>query len=164
MKFEIDLIAEDVEQARESGATGSWPDTVSVRRGLRGITDQALTEGLRLNKWVPLIEGMCLTMLTTAKTARCYSCTPDVPDFIEATHALIENARAVIDKGLTVNSEETVKCGIVMMEMSVRGMFTVLGFTEDRYRAMVTAVRDGGDIEALMTEWGYMKKEKSDEG
>lgn len=160
MRFERSLIDGEIECAREAG--GRWPPTTSVRHGLRSITDEVIHKALRNDSMAELAEGMCLIMLTSAKTTVAYNLDPDVADFVEACTALIEDARSVADRGLTTHDERTAKCGLVMLELTVRGIAAALGMP---YEDLVRAVHAGDDVRPILREAGLLKpeSEQSDE-
>lgn len=65
---------------------------------------------------------------------------PSIEDFREASVALIEDARAVFDRGVMVDDMATMRCGAVMLELTVRGMCAALG---QDYEEAMRAVHEG---------------------
>jgi hypothetical protein len=162
MEYEIGLIKNDTEQAG-SGVNGStdWGDTTSIRKGLRNITDDLIHQALMNDSMVDACTGMCLTMLVVAKFSYALRSIPDVRDFVEASQALIEDARSVADKGLMLHSHETTRCGAVMMEIVVRGMCAALSLPYDK---LLAAVNANEDIRPILIESGHIRQEGSNEG
>lgn len=139
MKAEIDLIKDGIPQndCREDGSV-FFGDTNSVRRGLRNMTDNMVLEALHSDSPVDLQEGIGTVMLVVAEAAWRLRIEPDVSDFVEASQALIEDARAVLDKGLMINDVPKTTVGIVMIEIVMRGIASCLN-PEITYDA---AIRD----------------------
>ena len=94
-------------------------------------------EGLKPDNMATLIATICRAMLDVAHAVDDHDAEPDVEDFVEAAIAHIENGRSVIDKGLTIDDMPTIKCGAVMLEITVRGICAALSISyEDAMRAV----------------------------
>lgn len=119
MKFEQDLVG------REPIPLGRVPST-EARRDVRVITDAFIFDALRANQMQPLLDGACDTMLTLARALNRHSIEAEVPDFMEAAVALIEDARTVFDAGMRVDDHDRAKIGAVMLELAVRGILAAL--------------------------------------
>lgn len=132
MKFEQDLV-------RKPGAPLHLPtreDCTVARREIRMVTDVLLVDGLRLNTLPPLVEGCCATMIVLAKALNRQELEPEVPHFIEAAVALIEDARTIFDAGMRVDDLDKALVGAVMIELTVRGICAALSVPyEDAMRA-----------------------------
>lgn len=132
MKWEQDLV-------RELGAPlepASPADVLSGRRVVRLASDVLLLDGLRTNTLPPLVEGCCGTMLALARVLNRHQLEPDVPHFIEAAGALIEDARTIFDAGFRVDDKDKAMVGAVMLEITVRGICAALSVPyEDAMRA-----------------------------
>ena len=117
--------------------------TTASRRELRIRTDALIADGQ-----IELVEGVeraCQIMLTIGSILEAHQLDPHEGDLIEATCASIENGRAVMDKGLLVDSEVTTKCGAVMLEIAVRGMLASLGVPYDNVLAECHRARVAGE-------------------
>jgi hypothetical protein len=119
----------------------------AARKTLREQTDVLIREALQLNSLPALAAHAGQVMLTVAQILVNAQAEPDVPDLIEATQALIEDGRAVMDRGLMIDSRETLLCGAVMLELACRGIFHALGLP---YEAVLSAVLAGVDLAALL--------------
>lgn len=153
MKAEMDIVRADiVADAKEP--------TTATRRALREATDAIIHDALLTNELPSLLQMSAECMIVVAGCMVSYEQDPGVPDFVEGAQACIECARAVIDKGLMLNSWETVRCGAVMLELTCRGIFAALGAPYDQVLAECYRARKAGEnpgIRALLTEHGLMK-------
>lgn len=141
MKFEQDLVG------REPVPLGRVP-TTEARRDVRVITDALIFDALRANKIPPLVGACCDTMLTLARALNRHGIDPEVPDFIEAAVALIEDARTVFDAGMRVDDMGRAKIGAVMLEVAVRGICAALSIDyENHMRARLAEGKaDGNEV------------------
>lgn len=156
MRQELDLVRASVTP------TPTQPKTAS-RRDLRLVTDDLIHGSLLKNDLPGLIGACALSIITVAKILASYEQEPAVESFVEAAQAHIENGRAVMDKGLTVDSWETANCGAVMIEITVRGVCACLGVPYDKILAEVHRARCAGEIpmvRELLEAEGLLKKEQ----
>lgn len=123
MKFEQDLVREPVEPLPEGVTRRPAGD---ARRDIRLLTDSLIHEALRANTLPPLVDGTCIVMLALARALNRHELVPEVPHFIEAAIALIEDARTVYDKGMLVDDADRAMVGAVMLEITVRGVCAAL--------------------------------------
>lgn len=136
MKFELDLV-------RASGV----PDTSAnaTRKELREITDELIHSALLVNDLPELVRLSAETMCIVARALVRFENDPQVPDFVEASQALIEQGRAVMDRGLMLGSPETINCGAVMLELTVRGICAALSVPYDQVLIEVHRARCAGE-------------------
>lgn len=125
MRFELDTM-------RDSVTPDPAAPTTETRRELRVTTDTLIHSGLLVNDLPELVRLSVDTMRVVAMGLLRYQREPDVPDFVEASQALIEQGRAVMDRGLLLRSWETVHCGAVMLELTVRGICAALSVPYDQ--------------------------------
>lgn len=154
MRQELDLVRASVTP------TPTQPKTAS-RRDLRLVTDDLIHGSLLKNDLPGLIGACALSIITVAKILASYEQEPAVESFVEAAQAHIENGRAVMDKGLTVDSWETANCGAVMIEITVRGVCACLGVPYDLALAEALRAQQDGtapDIRRVLTEAGILKE------
>lgn len=139
MHFELELIrnAPTTDAAELSNDKSQRPVESTIRREVRQATDHVMREADTLSA---LLSGCCVTMLAVARGLERCAQEPSIGDFREASVALIEDARAVFDRGVMVDDMETMRCGAVMMELVMRGMFAALG---QDYEASMRAVHEG---------------------
>lgn len=153
MKFELTLV-------RPTITSDPKAPTAPSRLLLRQASDRVLHDALALNDLPGLVETACDTMLVVAGVLAKYEQDPQVPDFVEGAQACIENARAVMDKGLLLQSWETVNCGAVMMEITLRGICATLGMPYEKVLARCHAARAAGEspeIRALLIAEGVIQ-------
>lgn len=149
MRFELDLIRTGrpaVIISEPMGAPPGWPprpglaERMEIRRKVREATDGLIHEALRRDDMAALVRCLCQTMLTVAQALDRNQETPELPDFIEAALAHIEDGRAVMDRGLQLEMADTTRCGAVMLEITVRGICAALGID---YETAMRAVHAG---------------------
>lgn len=155
MRFELDTFRDGV---------AVEPDirTEPTRKELRETTDDLIHGALLVNDLPELVRLSAETMAVVATALVRFDRDPQVPDFVEASQALIEQGRAVMDKGLMLRSWETVCCGAVMIEVTVRGICAALSVPYDRVMAETKRARDAGEnpaIHRILTEAGLLKGE-----
>lgn len=158
MRAELDL-------CRSSVTPNPTEPTTTSRRALRETTDDLIHSALLVNDLPGLIGLSAETMVCVAQTLLKYEQDPQVPDFVEAAQASIEQGRAVMDRGLMINSWETVRCGAVMLELTVRGICAALSAPYDTVLAEVLRAQQAGEnpnIRRVLVEAGVIK-EPSDE-
>lgn len=130
MKFELELTRPPAVTDLPEGVTPLGPTkqaiSVEVRRDVRLATDELIHEALRANQLPPLVDGVCKVMHDLAVSLHKLKLEPDVPHFIEAACALIEDARTVYDAGVRVDDVEKTAIGAVMVEITARGVFAAL--------------------------------------
>lgn len=130
MKFELDLTRSAPAEALPDGVTPLGPTKqaigVETRRDVRMATDDLIHEALRANQLPPLVDGVCKVMHDLAVALHKLKLEPDVPHFIEAAVALVEDARTVFDAGVRVDDPEKTMIGAVMLEITARGVFAAL--------------------------------------
>lgn len=145
MKQELEII--------RAGVVKIKPSTNDSRRSLRVLSD-ALLQWAHGNASIEgLATGCGALMLDVARIVDAHDVEPDIPNFLEAIQAVVETGRAVMDKGLMIDSPETTKCGAVMMEISVRGIAAALNLP---YGELLQTVKDGGDVQALLVKSGHI--------
>lgn len=130
MKFEIDLVKDETPQIEqpEDGKPPRWGDTNSIRMGVRNMSDDIMRKSLVEGDVGTLQTNIALLMLIMGKLAYSHRVEPEINDFVDASQALVEDARSVLDRGLMLNDPERTKSGIVMMEIVMRGIAAALGF------------------------------------
>jgi hypothetical protein len=153
MKFELDLVRAGKKPVPDGVAEIKQSVTMS-RRDIRLISDEVIGNALLKNDLPSLAASCCGLMLTVAKAVDDHDIEPDVPDFIEAAQALIEDARAVIDRGLQIDRDEVAKVGAVMVELTVRGICAALNFP---YDDLMRAVAAGLDVREVLVASGHVK-------
>lgn len=135
MKFEQDLVREPIEPLPEGVKRRPSGD---ARRDVRLLTDALIHEALRANTLPPLVDGACVVMLALARALNRHELAPEVPHFIEAAIALIEDARTVYDRGMQIDDADRAMVGAVMLEITVRGVCAALSIDyEAEMRARV---------------------------
>lgn len=134
MRFELALLRPDV-------AGDPTQRTEPARKAIRVVTDRMLHDALRVDDLPGLVTLAAETMCVVAETLLAFGIEPDVADLVEAAQALVEDSRAVMDRGLLLRSFETVRCGAVMMELTVRGLCATLSVP---YDAVLVEVRRAG--------------------
>lgn len=142
MKHELDLL-------RDSVPVDADARTEPTRKDLREATDELIHSGLLVNDLPELVRLSAETMCTVATALLRFEREPAVPDLVEAAQALIEQGRAVMDKGLLLRSWETVQCGAVMLELTVRGICAALSVPYDRVLTEVVQARAQGRNSAV---------------
>ena len=154
MKFELDLL--------RAGAT---PDpqapTEPTRRAVRQATDAVIFDALLVNDLPELVRLSAEAMCAVAEGLLRYELDPEVPDFVEASQALIECGRDVMDRGLLLRSWETTRCGAVMLEVTVRGICAALGVPYDRVLSEVHRAQQAGEnprVREILTEVGLLQE------
>lgn len=152
MKQELDIIRAGAEPL-PAGVFKLKPSTTESRRNLRLLSDEVLDWAHGNANIAGLATACSALMLAVARIVDAHDIEPDVPNFLEAVQALIEKSRAVMDKGLMIDSPETSKCGAVMMELSVRGIAAALNLP---YGELLQTVKDGGDVGALLVKSGHI--------
>lgn len=116
---------------------------IESRRELRVRTDALIADGQM--DLVQAVERSCEVMLTVGCILVRHGLQPHENDLVEASIASIENARAVMDRGLTIDSEDTENCGAVMLELAVRGLLATTGVPYDRVMVEVHRARAAGE-------------------
>jgi hypothetical protein len=151
MRHELNLVQAGITQDPKA-------PTTAFRRALREGTDALIHDGpIDL---VEVVARSCQVMLTVACTMATYGHEPQAPDFYEAAAACIENGQAVMDKGLMLQSQETINCGAVMLEITVRGMCAALGVPYDQVLAHCYEAQQAGqspDVRALLAAAGLVR-------
>jgi hypothetical protein len=136
--------------------------TTAARKELREATDRVIHDALLIDDLPGLVQLSAETMLAVATVLARYEQDPDVRDLVEAAQAHIEHGRAVMDKGLMLASWETVRCGAVMLELTVRGICAALSAPYDLVLAEVLRARQAGEnpaIRRVLTEAGLLKED-----
>lgn len=154
MRFELELV-------RAAVAPDPTQRSEPSRKRLREVTDTLINDALLLDDLPELVRLSAETMCTVAETLLIYEVEPDVRDLVEATQALIETARAVMDKGLLLRSWETTRCGAVMLEVAVRGLCATLSVPYDAVLAEVHRARVAGEnprVRQILIEAGLLKE------
>lgn len=118
MKFELDLVKAAGPDPELAGTNG--------RKVLREVTDRMIVDSLQANSMSQLIEHTGRAMVVVATILTNAGQEPEVFDFVEAAQALIEDGRAVMDRGIMIDSGETLLCGAVMLELACRGICAAL--------------------------------------
>jgi hypothetical protein len=136
MKLEITL-------ASTLPPTNQLADSKTSRKELRVRTDALIADGQI--ELVQAVERCCETMLSVGAILFQRQHVPVEADLIEAITASIENARAVMDNGLLLDSESTTKCGAVMLELAVRGFLAAVGVPYDNVMVEVHRARVAGE-------------------
>lgn len=158
MKFELELVKGSVNPDPRTPTTPS-------RRDLQLATDALIAdEPLDLTG---VVERSCSIMLVVAKTLTTYQQDPQVPDLVEASSASIRAARLVMDRGLLMNDWDQVRCGAVMLELSVRGLCAALSVPYDRVMAEVHRAQQAGQapqVRAILIEAGLVQEEAANDG
>jgi hypothetical protein len=158
MKHELDLVRASVTPDKTQGSA-------PTRKDLREVTDRLIHDCLLANDLPDLVCMSAETMCVVATALLRFELEPQVIDFVEAGQALIEQGRAVMDKGLMLNSELTTNCGAVMLEITVRGICAALSVPYDKVLAEVHRARMAGEnaaIRPILIEAGLLKEENDD--
>jgi hypothetical protein len=142
MQFEMDTM-------RASTAHDATAPVAPTRKALREATDALMNDGLATGELVEAVTRACDVMCTVAAGLVRHGYEPGVADLVEATCASIENARAVLDKGLMLQDAATVNCGAVMVELTVRGMCAALGVPYDSALREVARASLAGEAPAI---------------
>lgn len=153
MRFELALV-------RDAVAPDPGQRSDPSRKRLREVTDALIHDALLVDQLPELVRLSAETMCTVAETLLIFEIEPDVRDLVEATQALIEDSRAVMDKGLLLRSWETVRCGAVMLELVVRGLCATLSVPYDEVLAEVHRARLANEnprIREILIAAGLMK-------
>jgi hypothetical protein len=156
MRFELDLLRESVPPDPEQR-------TEPTRKHLRETTDALIHGALLVNDLPELVRMSAETMCSVATALLRFEINPDVPDFVEASQALIEDGRAVMDRGLTLRSWETTRIGAVMLEIAVRGICAALSVPYDKVLPEVHRAQLAGEnanVRAILIEAGLLKAEE----
>lgn len=160
MKQEIDLL-------KSSEAANDAPldtptfarvgnDQINPHRAvIRQATDAFILEGLRVGDVPKVATAAAASMLNVASVLVFAGLNPTIDDFVDGSAALIEAARAVIDRGLMLRDAATVMQGACMIEQAVRGACACLGIA---YEAVLPLVH-AGDEAALIA---FFHKETPD--
>lgn len=156
MRFEIDLVRPSTQP--EPGAS-----TAPLRKDLRQTTDALIHSALLVNDLPELVRLAAETMCVVATSLVRVDLDPQVPDFVEASQALIEQGRAVMDKGLLLRNSETINCGAVMLELTVRGICAALSVPYDQVLTEVHRARVAGEnpaVRQILIEAGLVAAEQ----
>ena len=159
MRFELDLLRDTVPADADAR-------TEPARKALREATDAIIHDALMIDDLPALVRLSAEAMLTVAASLLQYSVEPDVRDLVDAAQALIEDSRAVMDRGLMLRSWETVRCGAVMMELTVRGLCAALSVPYDAVLREVHRAQRAGEIPAVrqvLVDAGLITREAGDE-
>lgn len=138
MKFELELI--------RSGPRVEFASRQDARKELRLATDALIHDALKKNDIKHFYIEAGRAMLTVARICDQYRFEPELVDAVEGGVALIEQGRAVLDRGLTINSHETSVIGIVMMGFAIRGICESFHVP---YEALLKAVHGGVGVADL---------------
>ena len=152
MRFELDLLRGSVETDPSQRSEPS-------RKGLRETTDRLIYGALLVNDLPELVRLSAETMCVVAEALIRFDRDPGVPDFVEAAQALVEQGRAVMDRGLMLTSAETINCGAVMLELTVRGICAALSVPYDRVLVEVHRARGAGEnptVRQILIEAGLV--------
>lgn len=158
MRYELDLV-------RAAVTPDPTQRTEPSRKRLREVTDGLIHDALLIDDLPEVVRLSAETMCTVAETLLIFEIEPDVRDLVDATQALIEDGRAVMDKGLLLRSWETARCGAVMLEIAVRGLCATLSVPYDQVLAEVHRARLAGEnplVLPILVAAGLLK-EPSDE-
>lgn len=154
MKHELELFRALVEVDQDAR-------TEPARKELREITDQVIHQALLVNDLPELVRLTAETMATVATALLRFGRDPQVPDFVEASQALIEAGRSVMDRGLMLRSWESVSCGAVMLEISVRGICAALSVPYDKVLGEIHRARAAGEnanVRSILIEAGLLSE------
>jgi hypothetical protein len=125
MRFELSLVAES------AGAIADKRDATPARKALREATDDLIHNALLIDDLPELVTLSARAMLQVATTLYQRELEPDVQDLVQATQALIEDSRTVMDRGLMLHDQPTAQCGAVMVELVIRGLCATLSVPYD---------------------------------
>ena len=156
MKQELDL-------CRPTITPASADPTTASRKALREKTDDLIHNALLIDDLPGLVALSAETMICVATTLLRYDIEPDVRDLVDAAQAHIESGRAVMDRGLMLRNWETVRCGSVMLELTVRGICAALSVPYDKVLAEVLRAQQAGEnpaIRRVLTEAGVLKPDQ----
>lgn len=157
MRYELSLV-------RDSVTVDQSQPVAPLRKELREATDALIHEALLVNDLPELLRLSADTVLCTARILARLGRDPEVPDFVEGAQALIEQGRAVADRGLQLNSPETLLCGAVMLELACRGVFAALGAPYDQVLAEVdraARVGEAPQVRPLLIASGLIKEDEA---
>lgn len=156
MKEELEIVraARPAEEPLPEGVERLKQPTVASRRAVRELSDFVIHDALRRDDLPGLAVSLAKLMLGVAAVIDRYDVEPHVGDFVEAATALIEDARTVMDRGLTIQDWNTVKCGAVMLEITVRGIAAALNFP---YSSLLEVAQNGGDARAVLVASGHLE-------
>ena len=158
MRFEIDLVRPSVQPA-------PGDSTAPIRKELRQTTDELIHSALLVNDLPELVRLSAETMCIVARALVRFENDPQVPDFVEASQALIEQGRAVMDKGLLLRNSETINCGAVMLELTVRGICAALSVPYDQVLTEVHRARIAGEnaaVRPILVKAGLIKENEDE--
>lgn len=159
MRHELDLV-------RPGVIVDQGQDIIPLRRELRETTDALIHEALLVNDLPELVRLSGETILCVARTLARLGRDPQVPDFVEAAQASIEQGRAVMDRGLVLASPETLLCGAVMIEITCRGICAALGVPYDSLLAELQRAHVTGEaprVREVLQAAGVIKTEPQGE-
>ncbi len=152
VKHELDLL-------RGSVAHEPTAPVAPTRKAVREATDALIHDALLRDDLPALVATSATVMCAVATALLRHGHEPDVADLVEGTQALIESGRDVLDRGLMLQSAETIKCGSVMLELAVRGLCAALSVPYDAALAEVVQARAAGqspDVRPLLAEAGLL--------
>lgn len=152
MKHELDLLRASVAHDPAAPAAPS-------RKEVRQATDALINDALLRDDLPGLVTLSCASMCAVATVLLRHGHEPGVADLVEGTQALIESGRDVLDRGLMLQSADTINCGAVMLELAVRGLCAALGVPYDQALAEVVRARtagEGPDVRAVLADAGLI--------
>lgn len=135
-------------------------NSTGPRKALREATDALIHDALLIDDLTALVRMNCEAMLVVATTLVQYEAEPEVVDMVAAARTLIEGARGVMDRGLQLGDPETLKCGAVMIELTVRGMCAALSVPYDDAMLECYRAQQAGEnpvLRPMLVEAGCLK-------
>ena len=144
----------------------SLEEVTARRRSLRMTTESLIHDAFLGGDVVRLMEAVVETMSATAGTCSQFGLEPDISDFLLAGKDLVEDARVLLDKGLTVREWDQVKIGAAMIQCICGGVCAILGLPYKDAMAMAHAkylnaerpTRE--DFAKLLTDAGFKLDEE----
>lgn len=132
MEYEMKLVKEQHERiglpVRDKSPTRFSPDELSARRrGVRVATDGLIRSGLDGRNITEIAAGIAETMTAAAGTCLQFGLRPNLASALNAARELLEDARLVVDNGLTFSEHDQVDAGVCMLEIVCTGIASCFG-------------------------------------
>lgn len=108
----------------------------AMRKALRMESDGLIHAGLMGRNTEEIAAGIGGTMTATAGALLQLGVNPGVPDLVAAAKELIEDARILLDNGITFSELDQIAVGAVALEVICRGIAATLSIP---YRSVLEA-------------------------
>ena len=167
MKMEIDFArAQHIFYSIPQRAVPDEPpltneEIIARRRSLRIVTDDFIHKAMLNGDVVTLLKSVVETMTCVGGTCAQLGIEPDISDFLLAGKDLVEDARVLLDKGISVREYDQIKVGAAMVQCVVAGICGILGLpykdamalAHEKYMNAEQPSRE--DFEALLEKNGF---------